>query len=79
MVLIQLYCEQIYEIKEAVMNQKKTRVIALSIPEDLLAWIDRTADEELRSRSNQICRLLNYARTDILNEEYASYPEVNND
>lgn len=56
-------------------KQSKTRVIALSIPEDLLQWIDRTAEEELRSRSNQICRLLNYARTDRLNEEYALYNE----
>lgn len=51
------------------MEKSKTRVIALSIPEDLLAWIDRTAEEEMRSRSNQICRLLNYARTDMLNED----------
>lgn len=57
------------------MKQNKTRVIALSIPEDLLAWIDRTADEELRSRSNRICQLLNYARTDLLNEEYVLYQE----
>ena len=56
-------------------KQSKTRVIALSIPEDLLAWIDRTADEELRSRSNQICRFLNYARTDTLNEEPTLYNE----
>lgn len=56
-------------------KSKKTRVIALSIPEDLLQWIDRTADEELRSRSNRICQLLNYARTDLLNEEYALYQE----
>ena len=58
------------------MQKTKTRVIALSIPEDLLSWIDRTADEEMRSRSNQICRLLNYARTDRLNEEYTMYEEV---
>ena len=56
-------------------KQSKTRVIALSIPEDLLAWIDRTAEEELRSRSNQICRLLNYVRTDRLNEESTLYNE----
>lgn len=58
------------------MEKSKTRVIALSIPEDLLSWIDRTAEEEMRSRSNQICRLLNYARTDLLNEEYTMYEEV---
>ena len=58
------------------MEKSKTRVIALTIPEDLLSWIDRTADEEMRSRSNQICRLLNYARTDLLNEEYTMYEEV---
>lgn len=56
-------------------KQSKTRVIALSIPEDLLQWIDHTAEEELRSRSNQICRLLNYVRTDRLNEEPALYNE----
>lgn len=58
------------------MEKSKTRVIALTIPEDLLRWIDRTAEEEMRSRSNQICRLLNYARTDLLNEEYTMYEEV---
>ena len=58
------------------MQKTKTRVIALTIPEDLLSWIDRTAEEEMRSRSNQICRLLNYARTDLLNEEYTMYEEV---
>ena len=58
------------------MQKTKTRVIALSIPEDLLSWIDHTAEEEMRSRSNQICRLLNYARTDLLNEEYTMYEEV---
>ena len=58
------------------MEKSKTRVIALSIPEDLRSWIDRTAEEEMRSRSNQICRLLNYARTDLLNEEYTMYEEV---
>ena len=58
------------------MEKSKTRVIALSIPEDLLSWIDRTAEEEMRSRSNQICRLLNYARTDLLNEDYTMYEEV---
>lgn len=57
------------------MQKTKTRVIALSIPEDLLSWIDRTAEEELRSRSNQICRLLNYVRTDCLNEETTLYNE----
>lgn len=57
------------------MENSKTRIVALSIPEDLLAWIDRTADEELRSRSNRICQLLNYARTDLLNEEYQLYQE----
>lgn len=56
-------------------KQSKTRVIALSIPEDLLQWIDRTAEEDLRSRSNQICRLLNYVRTDRLNEEATLYNE----
>ena len=58
------------------MQKTKTRVIALSIPEDLLSWIDHTAEEEMRSRSNQICRLLNYARMDLLNEEYTMYEEV---
>lgn len=58
------------------MEKSKTRVIALTIPEDLLSWIDRTAEEEMRSRSNQICRLLNYVRTDLLNEEYTMYEEV---
>ena len=51
------------------MEKSKTRVIALSIPDDLLSWVDRTAAEELRSRSNRICQLLNYARTDCLNED----------
>ena len=53
----------------------RTKAIAITIPEDLLAWIDRTAEEEMRTRSNQICRLLNYARTDILNEDPALYQE----
>lgn len=57
------------------MENSKTRIVALSIPEDLLAWIDRTAEEELRSRSNRICQLLNYARTDILNEDTTLYQE----
>ena len=57
------------------MIKQESKIITISIPEDLLQWIDRTAEEELRSRSNQICRLLNYARTDRLNEEYALYNE----
>ena len=58
------------------MEKSKTRVIALTISEDLLTWIDITAEEEMRSRSNQICRLLNYARMDLLNEDYTMYEEV---
>lgn len=57
------------------MIKQENKIITISMPADLLAWIDRTADEELRSRSNQICRLLNYVRTDILNEEYTKYDE----
>lgn len=51
------------------MKQSDVKIITISIPEDLLSWIDRTAEEELRSRSNRICQLLNYARTDCLNED----------
>ena len=58
------------------MKQSDVKIITISIPVDLLRWIDRTAEEEMRSRSNQICRLLNYARTDLLNEEYTMYEEV---
>lgn len=57
------------------MIKQESKIITISIPEDLLQWIDRTADEELRSRSNQICRLLNYVRTDRLNEETTLYNE----
>lgn len=58
------------------MIKQDSKIITISIPADLLAWVDRTAEKELRSRSNQICRLLNYVRTDMLNEEYTMYEEV---
>ena len=59
------------------MIKPDSKIITITIPADLLSWIDRIAEEEMRSRSNQICRLLNYARTDLLNEEYTMYEEVN--
>ena len=58
------------------MIKPDSKIITITIPADLLSWIDRIAEEEMRSRSNQICRLLNYARTDLLNEEYTMYEEV---
>lgn len=57
------------------MIKQENKIITISMPADLLAWLDRTAEEDLRSRSNQICRLLNYVRTDRLNEETTLYNE----
>ena len=55
------------------MIKQDSKIITITIPADLLAWVDRTAEVELRSRSNQICLLLNYARTDMLNEDEHLY------
>lgn len=51
------------------MEENKTRVIAVSIPNDLLAALDKAAAKEDRTRSNMICRFIKYALTDIMKED----------
>lgn len=49
-------------------EETKTRVIAITIPNDLLAALDQAASREDRTRSNMICRLLKYSLTDTMEE-----------
>lgn len=50
-------------------DETKTRVVALTIPNDLLAALDQAASREDRTRSNMVCRLLKYALTDEMKDE----------
>lgn len=44
------------------MKSKKKKYVGVSVPLDLLAWLEETAAAESRTRSNLIVKLLEEAR-----------------